>query len=401
MSSGVDALTHCLSFLAPSELGSAFAVSRDWRAAADGAAKLLARARTFGALLAAHAPVAACVHRLQIELVARPIGPGGGRASLLASMLRDAIVAGAPYALTSSILAAVSDPHRVLASCDSDGCIPLHLAILHRAPTRLVIRLLDEYPEGAACADEDGCTPLHYAAEECAPEHVARALLRADPAGASHLDTLGRMPLHYAARARADEAVLDLLLDACPEAANTRDAHSRLPAHYALHVCSSARVSGGNVRACRPSERSADADPIATDAAATPAPSAAPRAGVGGPSAGGRPKPRAISAPARRTRTAVERHGGGGWRAFMALLRAPARRSPPSASSRLLAPLLGALSFRRSKCSDRRRTSNPHDTSRDTSRDTSPGPLRAPESTCQGHELPRQQRPGGAVVEYT
>lgn len=73
--------------------------------------------------------------------------------------------------------------------------LPLHAAIIFRAPERTVSALLFAYAQGAACKDDQGMLPLHLAFRNGCDEGVVHLLLMAYPQSVDVQDRKGRTPM--------------------------------------------------------------------------------------------------------------------------------------------------------------------------------------------------------------
>lgn len=73
--------------------------------------------------------------------------------------------------------------------------LPLHAAIIFRAPERTVSALLFAFAQGAACKDDQGMLPLHLAFRNGCDEGVVHLLLMAYPQSVDVQDRKGRTPM--------------------------------------------------------------------------------------------------------------------------------------------------------------------------------------------------------------
>ncbi|KAL7537007.1 hypothetical protein ACHAXR_007548 [Thalassiosira sp. AJA248-18] len=98
---------------------------------------------------------------------------------------------------------AASCPHEAstwVSRKESDGklrwrLLPLHAAIIFRAPERTVSALLFAFAQGAACKDDQGMLPLHLAFRNGCDEEVVNLLLMAYPQSVDVQDRKGRTPM--------------------------------------------------------------------------------------------------------------------------------------------------------------------------------------------------------------
>ena len=73
--------------------------------------------------------------------------------------------------------------------------LPLHAAIIFKAPEQVIEALLGAYPGGAECKDDQGMLPLHLAFRNGSTEGVVNLLLVAYPQSIDVKDRKGRIPL--------------------------------------------------------------------------------------------------------------------------------------------------------------------------------------------------------------
>jgi len=73
--------------------------------------------------------------------------------------------------------------------------LPIHAAIIIKAPEFIIEALLKAYPEGAMEGDNRGMTPLHLAFRHAASDATLFSLLNACPAAIGLKDKSGRIPL--------------------------------------------------------------------------------------------------------------------------------------------------------------------------------------------------------------
>ena len=99
---------------------------------------------------------------------------------------------------------ATSCPHEAstwVSRKESDGfklrwrLLPLHAAIIFRAPERTISSLLFAFSQGAACKDDQGMLPLHLAFRNGCDEEVVHSLLMAYPQSLDIQDRKGRTPM--------------------------------------------------------------------------------------------------------------------------------------------------------------------------------------------------------------
>lgn len=73
--------------------------------------------------------------------------------------------------------------------------LPLHAAVIFRAPGKCIEALLSSYPAGAQCKDDQGMLPIHLAFRNGSSEGVVNVLLVAYPQSIDVKDRKGRIPL--------------------------------------------------------------------------------------------------------------------------------------------------------------------------------------------------------------
>ena len=124
--------------------------------------------------------------------------------------------------LQQRLLATAADPHSAQQR-DSQGRLPLHVAVWHGAPAHVIEALLNTYPDAAREAmPSSAWLPLHIALQAKADATVIHALLEAHPAAAQCAAAYGWLPLHIAARRGAAREVVEELHRACETAAAAR-----------------------------------------------------------------------------------------------------------------------------------------------------------------------------------
>jgi len=90
-------------------------------------------------------------------------------------------------------------------SKDGDGLLALPLAICFRAPTKVLLALLQAYPEAVFEKDELlGSLPLHIASENAASYEVIMALLEMNLQAVAERDNENKTPLDYAIEASSN-----------------------------------------------------------------------------------------------------------------------------------------------------------------------------------------------------
>ena len=98
---------------------------------------------------------------------------------------------------------------------ESDGSLrwrllPIHAAIIFRAPENVVEALLDAYPSASQKRDDQGMLPLHLAFRNDASENTVNILLHAYPGSVEVKDRKGRTPIDIAQS--SNSAIRDIYL---------------------------------------------------------------------------------------------------------------------------------------------------------------------------------------------
>jgi len=75
--------------------------------------------------------------------------------------------------------------------------LPLHAALVFKAPFRLVQLLVEKYPRAVRCSDDQSMLPLHLAFRHAASDNVLHLLLKEYPAAMNAKDHKGREPLDF------------------------------------------------------------------------------------------------------------------------------------------------------------------------------------------------------------
>jgi hypothetical protein len=96
-----------------------------------------------------------------------------------------------------------SDPHEAstwVARREPDGklrwrLLPLHAAIIFKAPLPTIKALLDAHPEATACKDDQGMLAIHLAFRNGAGEKIVQLLLETYPQSVNIEDRKGRTPM--------------------------------------------------------------------------------------------------------------------------------------------------------------------------------------------------------------
>jgi hypothetical protein len=78
--------------------------------------------------------------------------------------------------------------------------LPLHAALVFKAPPRLIELLVKQYPKGVRCTDDQSMLPLHLAFRFGAVDATIWALVKEFPEAINAKDNKGRYPLQMAAQ---------------------------------------------------------------------------------------------------------------------------------------------------------------------------------------------------------
>jgi ankyrin repeat protein len=114
---------------------------------------------------------------------------------------------------------------------DDEG-LPIHYHELYSAPSHLIIKLIDAYPEGLLVTNAVANLPLHVALQHEASVEVIQHMLEKGGAAARHANNLGKIPLHFAATHPSPE-VLRSVHEAYPDGVQRVTEHNTLPLHHA------------------------------------------------------------------------------------------------------------------------------------------------------------------------
>jgi len=107
--------------------------------------------------------------------------------------------------------------------------LPLHAAIVFKAPEDVIEALLSSFPKAAESKDDQGMLPLHLAFRNNASEAVVNLLLLANPESVNSPDRKGRVPLTLAKAAASPKRELYI------------QALEKGPSHYAVTALACAR----------------------------------------------------------------------------------------------------------------------------------------------------------------
>lgn len=100
--------------------------------------------------------------------------------------------------------------------------LPIHAAIMYKAPFNLISKLLEAYPEGVRCKDLDGNLPLHLSFKHESPDSVVVLLLKSFPEAVGIKNKSGHQPVDYAS---ADSgAIIQLCIEQTNKAAKREEA---------------------------------------------------------------------------------------------------------------------------------------------------------------------------------
>jgi len=115
--------------------------------------------------------------------------------------------------------------HNEAGNVDEDGNTPLHIgASLPRiVGSTTMSYLFDSYPRAALMQNINGCTPLHLASLHKAPLDVIQLLVEANPDAALMRNSKGQTPLFIALSVGSSIETLRLILKARPNCVNIRD----------------------------------------------------------------------------------------------------------------------------------------------------------------------------------
>ena len=75
--------------------------------------------------------------------------------------------------------------------------LPIHAALVFKAPVKLIELLVDLYPKGVRCTDDRAMLPLHLAFRHGASDNTLHVLLKEFPDAITAKDSRGREPLDF------------------------------------------------------------------------------------------------------------------------------------------------------------------------------------------------------------
>jgi ankyrin repeat protein len=111
----------------------------------------------------------------------------------------------------------------------------LHESLYFSPSSKLLILILTLFPEAASKPDSDGMLPIILALERSLPARKLRLILEANPAALSVPTGDGDLPLHLAAMYYPQQQdVLELFIQNSPSALMTTNCHDQLPLHCAM-----------------------------------------------------------------------------------------------------------------------------------------------------------------------
>jgi predicted nucleic acid-binding Zn-ribbon protein len=115
--------------------------------------------------------------------------------------------------------------------------LPIHEALIHSAPSKVIEALLNAYPDSAKeVGDTSKRLAIHYACEHRASHDVIKILLQLYPNGAKEIESNNRLAIHYACEYNAPNDVIKLLLIANPTCLNEKDDWGNTPGTYLNHI---------------------------------------------------------------------------------------------------------------------------------------------------------------------
>eukprot|EP00521_Asterionellopsis_glacialis_P015800 CAMPEP_0195298710 /NCGR_PEP_ID=MMETSP0707-20130614/24063_1 /TAXON_ID=33640 /ORGANISM="Asterionellopsis glacialis, Strain CCMP134" /LENGTH=523 /DNA_ID=CAMNT_0040360911 /DNA_START=15 /DNA_END=1586 /DNA_ORIENTATION=- len=105
--------------------------------------------------------------------------------------------------------------------------LPIHAAVIFKAPVSLLEHLLEEYPAAAQCKDDQGMLPLHLAFRNAADWPILEELLTAYPQGIHTKDRKGRTPIQCASSQNKKQiSVLELYTHIVATSERTKATHA-------------------------------------------------------------------------------------------------------------------------------------------------------------------------------
>jgi ankyrin repeat protein len=116
---------------------------------------------------------------------------------------------------------------------DKSGFLPLHYALRRGDPSNVVEMLLDRYPGAVKIAGVDNLLPLHFACRKGVDLEIGKRMVRIYPGSVGITDSMGELPLHKACRAGHWELV-EFLVDEDGRSLRQANREGKLPAFLLL-----------------------------------------------------------------------------------------------------------------------------------------------------------------------
>jgi len=141
-------------------------------------------------------------------------------------------------------VARIWSKHDGLFGSKSDtNLLPIHEAVIAKAPYKIVKALIRAYPESLSQGETaNKRLPLHCACRANAQDDIIELLVAKNVGACLVEDSLDRFPLHYALTNGASPEVLHILINAAPDSAKGCDFSGWTPAHVALKVDARASI---------------------------------------------------------------------------------------------------------------------------------------------------------------
>lgn len=117
-----------------------------------------------------------------------------------------------PRFVTNKIFVDPGDILSPLLMVDSDGRTPLHLALIHKAPEKMIMDILEAEKKASSMKDNESQVPLHCAIQTWQPDPLIERLVKANANALKCKDKDGRTPVGLAvelAREGRDEDTIE------------------------------------------------------------------------------------------------------------------------------------------------------------------------------------------------
>lgn len=127
---------------------------------------------------------------------------------------------------------------------DEIGNSPLHIAIINRTPSDLLMTLILNHPYSTLIQNGEGKNAFHLAVENNSQDDIFEILVRADKdnTAITTRDNSGNTPIHLAIKNSLSSRSLRILLKSCPKAVLMKNSQDHTPFKLAIKFKSDATV---------------------------------------------------------------------------------------------------------------------------------------------------------------